>query len=95
MKGLTYTFDKSSDASIRVTTEIADALKAGGQASVSMSSKGSNTVLDIKTPIHLGMVVELIDRWVPSGAVSAQPEVTVSGHPVAGSYLLEAKEEGH
>jgi hypothetical protein len=94
VKGLTYTFDKSSDASIRITTEIADVVKAGGQASVSMSSTGSNTVLDIKTPIHLGMVVEIIDRWVPSGAVSAQPEVTISGHPVTGPYLLEAKEEG-
>ena len=93
VKGLTYTYNKSSDAAVGFTTEIADAVKAGGQASISMSSTGSNTVLDIKTPIHLGIVVEIIDRWVPSGAVSAQPEATISGHPVSGSYFLEAKDE--
>lgn len=88
INGLSFKFDKGTDISGKFVDDLEKIAKGEARISVSKSESGTNTRIDL--PIHLGVVVQQIEHWVPSGAVATQekPEVIITAHPVPGAYAI-------
>jgi hypothetical protein len=90
LQGLTYTFTNNTDTNANLVADIKKILNANANATGTTTVSGTNTTVDPKTPLHIGVQVQLIDTWVPTGAVAAlgTQQVIVTGRPVPGNYLV-------